>query len=76
MEKIRKGSEAKERAFEFYKLGLTALEVEKLTGIPKRTLERYMMNEKWKEKRQEAKEAEKQKIIKEYLKKNKGRIIC
>jgi transposase-like protein len=70
-EKVRKArqpKEIKQKAFDYYMMGLAAWEIEKLTGFNKRTLERYMMVERWKEKRQAAKETERQKIIKEYIK--------
>ena len=78
MKKVRKArqpKEAKTKAMEFYIMGLTALEVSTLTGIPKRTLERYMMEENWRTQRHEAKEAEKEEIVAEYLRHSTAKTI-
>jgi hypothetical protein len=69
MEKIRKARQPKEtksEALRFYIMGLTALEVERITGIPKRTLERYMMNENWKAQRQAIKDQNDKKVIEDF----------
>ena len=63
--------ETKAKALNYYIMGLTAKDIETLTGINKRTLERYMMDEKWTAKRQAAKVAEKSAIIKAYEKDGK-----
>lgn len=63
-----KPKNTKWKAKEYYIMGLTAHEVEKLTGINKRTLERYMKDEDWRHERAEHQAKERQKIIAEYLK--------
>ena len=75
MERLRKltppppkPKDMKWKAKEYFIMGLTAQEVEKLTGINKRTLERYSQTENWSDERKAAKEKERQKIIAEYLK--------
>lgn len=75
MENLRKLSnptpkpkDLKGKAQEYFNLGLTAAEIEKLTGVNKRSLERYMQAEKWTEQRQKRKEKERQKWVLEYLK--------
>ena len=68
--KQRTPKDAKEKALNYFVLGLFASDVSKLTGINQRTLERFITVEKWKEKRVARKEAEKMKIIKEYNAKN------
>jgi hypothetical protein len=57
----------KSQAFRFYCMGLDSLEIEKLTGIAYRTLQRYMSTEKWKEQRAALREKEEKKIIRRYL---------
>jgi DNA-binding transcriptional MerR regulator len=63
-----KPKDVKWKALEYFIMGLTYDEVSKLTGINKRTLERYGLDENWKDQRQTAKDKERQKIIAEYLK--------
>lgn len=64
--KRRTPKDAKEKAFNYFVLGLFASDVSKLTGINQRTLERFITVEKWKEKRTARKEAQNAKIIKDY----------
>jgi hypothetical protein len=71
MPKVRKSESDKQNALKFYIMGLTSLEIEKLTNIPHRTLQGYMMREQWKEKRESEREKERLKIIKEYQKNEK-----
>jgi hypothetical protein len=75
MERIRnlsapkpKPKNMKWKALEYFIMGLTYDEASKLTGINKRTLERYGVDENWKDQRQAIQDKERQKIIADYLK--------
>lgn len=57
----------KSQAFRYFCMGLDSLEIEKLTGIAYRTLQRYMSLEKWKEQRAALREKEESRIIRRYL---------
>jgi hypothetical protein len=71
MEKIRKSESDKATALNYFTRGLTLSEIEKLTNIPKRTLEGYSMRENWKEQRDTAKQTERAKLFKEFRKETK-----
>lgn len=64
----------KSQAFRYYCMGLDSLEVEKLTGIAYRTLQRYMSTEKWKEQRAALREKEETRIIRRYLREHKQQL--
>jgi hypothetical protein len=68
MEKVRKSESDKAKALNYFIIGLTIGEIEKLTEIPKRTLEGYSMREKWKEQRDAAKERERLKMFRQFKK--------
>jgi uncharacterized protein YjcR len=58
----------KELAFDYYCKGLKAVEIGKLLDLSFRTVQGYMSSEKWKEKREEIQEREREKIINVYEK--------
>jgi hypothetical protein len=72
MEKIRKSESDKVKALNYFILGLTIGEIEKLTNIPKRTLEGYSMREHWKEQRESERQKQRAKLFKEFRKETKG----
>jgi hypothetical protein len=60
-------NQQKAQALQYFCLGLDSLEIEKLTGIAHRTLQRYMSVEKWKEQRAALRDKEEKRIIRRYL---------
>jgi hypothetical protein len=60
-------NQQKAQALHYFCLGLDSREIEKLTGIPHRTLQRYMSAEKWKEQRAALRDKEEKRIIRRYL---------
>ena len=68
MEKIRKSETDKQTALNYFIRGLTAAEIEKLTDIPRRTLEGYSMRENWKAQRAAEKQRERLKMFQAFRK--------
>jgi uncharacterized protein YjcR len=60
--------EIKEKAFEYYCLGLNSKEISKLLDLSFRTVQNYMSADGWKEKREAYQARERKKIIREYEK--------
>jgi uncharacterized protein YjcR len=60
--------EIKEKAFEYYCLGLNSKEISKLLDLSFRTVQNYMSADGWKEKREAYQVRERKKIIREYEK--------
>jgi uncharacterized protein YjcR len=60
--------EIKEKAYEYYAMGLNSKEIGKLLDLSFRTVQNYMSAESWKEKREAYQARERKKIIKEYEK--------
>lgn len=60
--------EIKEKAYEYYAMGLTSKEIGKLLDLSFRTIQNYMTVDGWKEKREAQRERERKKMIREYEK--------
>jgi uncharacterized protein YjcR len=60
--------DVKEKAFEYYCMGLTSKEIGKLLNLSFRTVQNYMSTEHWKERREAFAERERKKIIRQYEK--------
>lgn len=59
-------NETKKSAYQYYLLGLTSKEIGKLLDISFRTIQNYMCEDNWKEKREAYQARERKKIIREY----------
>ena len=65
---MRSDTENKEKAFQYYCIGLNSKEIGKLLDLSFRTVQNYMSKENWKERRRRIRERQRKKIIRQYLK--------
>lgn len=65
---MRTKDNIREKALNYYLMGLNSKEIGKLLDLSFRTIQNYMCADQWKEKRQARTDREKRKIIREYEK--------